>query len=630
MLTNTPRIASVLLLFVSLLLSSLSHAEMIKWTTKSVPNFEEVRDAAYGQGRYVAVGDQSTMLYSSDGINWRNGNLPPGLSCNLKTVAYAFGQFFAGGTRIAGGGGALLLSPDGVNWSDITDEFPSEGGLTSINELFTVSLGGQQTLLATVDIADMSHKGSVFASNDGTLWMPSYRYNSAHAGNFFQDGSSVFGLKIPDAWSGAYVNWGTLSWGASNINPSASVTSFSNVWSMPTALTRFAFGNATYVGVGSGRKLAHARSTSATFTYTTSPLISNYTGVAFGRDLFGAVGTAGAVVVSYDLGRSWRRASVSGLQSVRLNGVRYVGGRFITYGGGRIITGQPINKRNWSTARLPSGAKPVSSLASNGKTIVAVGKGGQILYSTTGASWSKAAPATSRDLYRVIYDKRTKAFYATGANGTLLRSSNGRRWQTIKTPGSGYYDGVARAGKALIAFGGTKGRFLQSSDGKRWTTGRETSLNFSGSVLGDGKAAYVFGPSGKLLIKRGNSKNWSVGKGASVSLSDLTIANKTIFATGANGRLFSTSQAKPGTWKSVDTRTSGALNGIAPNAGAAKQVAAVGQYGLVYSAPSRGKWRLEMLGKGAPDLQAVIKFKKRWLVAGGQGSRAFISHTQQN
>jgi photosystem II stability/assembly factor-like uncharacterized protein len=149
-------------------------------------------------------------------------------------------------------------------------------------------------------------------------------------------------------------------------------------------------------------------------------------------------------------------------------------------------------------------------------------------------------------------------------------------------------------------------------------------------VLGDGSAAYVFGPSGKLLIKRGNAKNWSVSKGAPVSLSDLTIASKTIFATGANGRLFSTSQAKPGTWKSVDTMTSGALNGIAPNAAAAKQVAAVGQYGLVYSEPARGKWRLEMLGEGAPELQAIIKFKNRWVVAGAQGGQAFISHTDED
>lgn len=612
MRTHPSRIASALFL-VTLLLSSLSHAEMIHWNTKSVPNFEEIRDAAYGNDTYVAVGDNNTVLYSADGTNWNNGNLPPGLGCDLNAVEFAFGQFFAGGKKSDATGLVLLISIDGVNWDEISDGFERDAAFQP-KEILSLRFGrsGPTPLLLAVYRGTMSEP-IIRATIDGVNWTPSS--NWSYGSLPFSDGSAIYVLT-----SGGF-NWARIDWKYNWL--------WTNVVGFPRDLRHFARGNGVYVGVGPGRKLAYS-ATANSFTSVASPVIADFTGVAFGRDLFVAVGTVGAVVVSYDRGRSWRRASVSGLQSVSLNGVRYVGGRFITYGGGRIITGQPINKRDWSTASLPSGAKPVTSLASDGMTIVAVGIGGQILYSTTGASWSKAAPVTSRDLYRVVYDARTKAFYATGASGTLLRSTNGRSWQTIKTPGSGYYDGVARAGKTLIAFGGTQGQFLQSSDGKRWTIGRETSLKFFGSIVGDGSTAYVFGPSGNLLIKRGNSKNWSISKGASVSLNDLTIANKTIFATGANGRLFSTSQSRPRTWKSLDTRTSGALNGIAPNAEAAKQVAAVGQYGLVYSEPSRGIWRLEMLGSGAPVLDAIIKFKNRWVVAGGLGSSAFISHTQQN
>jgi hypothetical protein len=625
MRTNNPRIASLLLL-VSLLLSSFSSAEMIKWTTKSVPNFDEVRDAAYGNETYVAVGDNNTLLYSNDGLNWSLGDLPPGLTCNLKSVAFAFGQFFAGGSTQSGSG-VLLGSMDGVSWSDITNEFLSTAQEKSAGfpALASGIAGGKEVLAAAVKRPG-SWGDAIALSGNGSVWKSSgYSYSSER---FFVDSNGSISLLYSYS-NGEYAAWSKVSADSSGY---PSLSSWSSEMTLSRALVSHAVGNSTYVGVGPQRKLAYyAKSSwSVSPAYVSSPAICDYTGVAFGRDTFVAVGTSGAVVLSYDLGRSWRRASVSGLQSVNLNGIRYVGDLFIAYGGGRIITGQPLSKREWSTADVPSGAKPVTSLASNGQRMVAVGDGGQIFYSATGASWSKAAPATSRDLYRVVYDAPTRAFYATGAYGTLLRSANGVSWQTIKTPGSGYYNGVGRAGSLLFAAGGTAREFLQSRDGKTWTTGKETLINFSGTILGDGGAVYVFGPSGKLLIKSGNAKNWLVGKGAASPLSDLTVSNRTIFATATNGRLFSTSQAKPGTWKSVDTRTSGALNGIAPNSGPAKQVAAVGQYGLVYSEPARGKWRLEMLGEGAPELEAIIKFKNRWVVAGAQGGQAFIGHTDEN
>ena len=477
---------SLCLVAAGLICTPAAFGQMINWTSRYAPNYVESREVTFGQGLYVAVGDESTTLYSRDGINWQNGNLPPGLSCNLKTVAYAFGQFFAGGVLSTGGRGVLLLSLDGINWHEITDQFPSEGGLARVNELFTATLNGQQTLLASVDIADMFHKGSVFASSDGASWIPSYRYNSAHAGNFFQDGSAVFGLEIPDAWHAAFVNWGTVTWGGSRINPSASITSFSDIWSMPKELTRFAFGNATYVGVGAARKLAFAGNTSAAFTYTSSPLISNYTGVAFGRDTFVAVGSSGAVVVSYDLGRKWNAVAGLGLQQITLNGVRFVGGKFIAFGGGRIVTGTPVNKRSWAESPLPNGTLALNGVATNGTVLVAVGARGQILYSTTGVVWQRTPPATSRALYRVDYDPVTKLFFATGEAGTLLRSRDGWNWVATATGYGGDLNGVGRSGGRLVAGSGTAGRFISSTDGVRWQAGASSLLNFGRSFSDTG------------------------------------------------------------------------------------------------------------------------------------------------
>lgn len=600
--------------------------QMINWTSRYAPNFVEIREVTFGQGLYVAVGDESTVIHSSDGINWQNGNLPPGLSCNLKTVAYAFGQFYAGGVNLNTNQGVLLASIDGIAWADVTYEFLSTADSASGNfaSLVSGSIGGMEYLAAVVKRPN-DYGDAIAVTPNGSIWRDSGYGSRFHHFSINREGA----IYVLSSNSSGYWTWlqlGVDSYGDPDFSGFMGTT-----FRFSTQLRHYAYGNATYVGADSARKLAYASSSSSlAFTYATSPLIADYTGVAFGRDTFVAVGSNGAVVASYDLGRKWNAVTNLGLQQITLNGVRYVGGKFIVYGGGRIVTGTPINKRSWETANLPSGAKSITSIASNGQRIVAVGKGGQILYSSTGANWSKALPATSKDLYKVVYDSPTKSFYATGAYGTLLRSSNGVRWFAVKTSKSGYYEGVARAGRFLLTAGGARGEFLQSSDGKSWSPVKESQINFAGKILGDGSAAYVFGPSRKFLVKRGNSKNWTVTRGPATTISTLTMVDKTIYAAAGNGRLLTTSRAKPGTWRSFDTKTSRPLLGIATNSAAAKQIAAVGEGGLVYSEPGKGRWRLEMIGGGKPVLNDVLRFKNKWIVAGASGNSAFIGHTDEH
>jgi len=594
-------------------------AEMLKWSSKYTPDFHEVRDAAYGDGVYVVVGDNNTILYSTDAKNWQPGSLPPGVSCDLKAAVYCFGQFFASGSS-SSGQGVIFGSMDGVSWTDITDEFLSTADEEAVDfpALSAGKIGGVD-YVAVVIRRSGGWGDAIGLTSNGSVWR-----SSGYGYLFYSFFVALDGQMHVLGSSGDYWYWnavGVGSYGDPNLQTS---------YAYSDKLRAYAAGNSTYVGVGDRRQLGFTTAGTSGVTFATSPAISDYKAVAFGRDTFVAVGTKGAVVVSFDLGRSWKNVTGLGLQDVAVNGIRYVGGKFIAYGGGRIITGEPVNKREWAAADLPSGAEPMNKLACNDQRIVAVGQKGQILYSATGTSWSKSAPATSRDLRSVVWDARSKAFYATGDDGTLLRSANGVKWSVVKTPGSGYFDGVARVGSRLIIAGGAKGKFLQSTDGKKWTLGNQSLINFSGRVVGDGNAAYMFGPAGKFLVKRAKSKNWSSVGGASSAITDLAAANKKIFAAGENGKLFSTSQAKPGKWDTIDTRTSGGLNGIAPSASAVRQLTAVGKYGLVYSQPGNGRWRLEMLSQGKPELQSVIRFKNRWIVAGSSGGSAYIAFTEEN
>ena len=565
-------------------------AEMLKWSSEYyTPDFHEVRDVAYGDGVYVAVGDNNTILYSYEGKNWQMGSLPPGVSCDLKAAVYCFGQFFASGSS-SSAQGVIFGSMDGVNWTDITDEFLSTANEEAVDfpALSAGKIGGVDYVAVAIRRSG-SWGDAIGLTSNGSVWR-----SSGYGYLFYSFFVALDGQMHVLGSSGDYWYWNAVGVG------SYGYPSLQTSYAYSDKLRAYAAGNATYVGVGDRRQLGFTTAGTSGVTFATSPAISDYKAVAFGRDTF------------------------------VVNGIRYVGGKFIAYGGGRIITGEPVNKREWSTADLPSGAEQMNKLACNDQRIVAVGQKGQILYSATATSWSKSAPATSRDLRSVVWDARSKAFYATGDDGTLLRSANGVKWLVVKTPGSGYFDGVARVGSRLIIAGGAKGKFLQSADGKKWILGKQSLITFSGRVVGDGNTAYMFGPAGKFLVKRAKSKNWSSVGGASSAITDLAAANKKIFAAGSNGKLFSTSQAKPGKWDTIDTRTSSGLNGIAPSASAVRQLTAVGKYGLVYSQPGNGRWRLEMLSQGKPELQSVIRFKNRWIVAGSSGGSAYIAFTEEN
>ena len=57
----------------------------------------------YGNGRFVAVGEDGTILTSPDGVSWTRRT--SGTSNRLEGVAYGNGLF------VAVGGGTILTSP---------------------------------------------------------------------------------------------------------------------------------------------------------------------------------------------------------------------------------------------------------------------------------------------------------------------------------------------------------------------------------------------------------------------------------------------------------------------------------------------------------------------------------------
>ncbi|MES0336248.1 MAG: hypothetical protein SFH39_07825 [Candidatus Magnetobacterium sp. LHC-1] len=82
------------------------------WTTRVSGITATLRSIAYGNGTFVAVGDNNTILTSMDnGVTWtlRNSGTTSSLSC----IAYSNGTFVA-----VGNSGTILTSTDnGVTWA---------------------------------------------------------------------------------------------------------------------------------------------------------------------------------------------------------------------------------------------------------------------------------------------------------------------------------------------------------------------------------------------------------------------------------------------------------------------------------------------------------------------------------
>ena len=83
---------------------------------------QSVRSICYADGKFVAVGSNTTIAYSTDGINWitvleSSGSGYP-FRGHIHSVCYGNGKFIAGGDYSAMG-----YSTDGITWKAISQDF---------------------------------------------------------------------------------------------------------------------------------------------------------------------------------------------------------------------------------------------------------------------------------------------------------------------------------------------------------------------------------------------------------------------------------------------------------------------------------------------------------------------------
>jgi hypothetical protein len=261
-------------------------ADGITWTLAGTSGFGSARinGIAYGGGKFVAVGEDWKIAYSSDGITWTSVDGSP--FWKAYCITWGNGKFVAGGND-GDWMTAIAWSTNGITWNTVSS-LPSPfnfGGLFSI-------------------------------TYDG-------------AGNYFAFSANGMGVETIGAYSQDAVTW-TIS-----IEGPYSETS-----GVVYGGGKFIWGFDHVIGYTDGKKGGLANG----FSWKNNPASifgdSLITCVAYGAELFLAGGKDGKTAFSTD-GVNWNLLAENGFGTTHINAIAFGNGIFIAVGNdGKIACSQ--------------------------------------------------------------------------------------------------------------------------------------------------------------------------------------------------------------------------------------------------------------------------------------------------
>ncbi|EEF59139.1 WD40/YVTN/BNR-like repeat-containing protein [Pedosphaera parvula] len=143
----------------------LSSSDGVNWTQRSINNQTNFTYALarviYASGTFVAVGYNGSIYSSTNGIDWQNTQLGP--IWNFNGVAYGNGKFVAVGdcSLIAGGvtSSNVYTSPDGITWTAQHSVLIA----SAANNIYAITFGGGS-------FKAVGQGSYLYTSADGVSW----------------------------------------------------------------------------------------------------------------------------------------------------------------------------------------------------------------------------------------------------------------------------------------------------------------------------------------------------------------------------------------------------------------------------------------------------------------------------
>jgi len=521
-----------------------------------------------GNGLFVAVGTNSTIVTSPDGTNWQQQIAPPGSS--LSAVAAGPGGFVAVGADTATGTiNVILTSPDGTNWSA-----NNQAGGVGNNGFLAVAYGGGEFMAV---------------GNGGVNWY------SSDGGSTWSRGSTPAGA--PNLNGVAYGNGMFVAVGDDGYiftSPGAG-----GLWTQQATnltsddLDGIAYGGSTngFVAVGPHDLLNSPDG--ATWHDEGLPGGESADAVVHGTDVYG---NNIFVVVSDATYQNFTSPGGSGVDTWTsfvyvtgfYNAIAWDGTNTFVSVGGPFTIATSTTGTNWNALNLSmSGGSAVSLNAiAYGTTFggtnlfVAGGISGQFLgvaASTNGFNWKSGSPSLPGSLsyyatiiglgYGAIGPNNTPEFVAAANisraagilpyNSFIISSSNGVAWTTndyipiasgISLSGITY--GTNAAGTPMFVAVGSDasgGASVSSSDLKTWRTNSSAAPSTPLNAVTAGGGAFVAVGSLGTVASSSDGIHWIAfwdGDMNGDNLNGVTYGNGQFVAVGTGGVIYTWS---PGT-----------------------------------------------------------------------------------
>jgi len=520
----------------------------------------------YGGGQFVAVGDNGTIVSSSDGYHWTNQT--SGISTPLRAIAYALGEFAA-----VGDGGVILVSPNAVNWQQIPP--------VTTNTLRAVAGANTQIGLGLPQFLAVGDSGAAVAGNYNTSWFltASGTSNALYGVTWEQDwyytvvgangtviemegagthlvpqsrvGTSNILYAVATDGNGQYVAGGLLyanSIDSMNIGPDEILYSepphFDRIWaneewangvgSLPPfqtlwylseffIMTGFAWGPNGFVGVGyTGEGLEYHPAVVMTSTngsnwieLPSTTCEDGLNAVTYGNGLYVAVGDFGSIVISTDT-THWtavtpdRRGFIVAMACNTNLCIASAESVWYSWGFPDFSTIVSTNGLHGTVSGYGPifysdnfpGFASITSLACSSTNFVGVCSAG-VVTTSDGINWITNA-ISSNSLSGVNY--ANGQYFAVGNNGSIYSSADGQNWSDCSINSSGTLYATAFGNGTYL----TAGTVVASSlDGLTWAlASTNPPAVVSKLVFGDGLfvgASY----SGKILCSS-NGITWQI------------------------------------------------------------------------------------------------------------------------
>jgi|GEM_PF-2914107 len=482
-------------------------------------------DVTFGSGRFVAVGPQA-VYSSADGLVWQNRTTVAVPGANA--VTYAGGQFV-----LVGAAGRIATSPDGESWQVRPSGMNANLIDVAGNGTRFVALAENRTALVSADgatwtahalngqdtyyqVASTSHGfllaagAKIWRSADGTSWtlLPppkadgtaDIRHIVEAAGQVVLSGTSSSGGLF---FSADLVNW---------LGRPAP-------WST--------HGSLNYAG---GRLIAIEESTLYTSTDGVSwvdrgrlPEVTDGGNLIYENGRFVAAGYLGSVATSVD-GRNWRiTPGVFPLEIMPK--LTATNGIFLAWTPGQTGARRSYDLLTSEAVAIPTG---MTAMISHAGLFVGVTSAGAVHSSADGASWTQRAAPDGVGLNAIVHDGGR--FLALGNNGVAAYSTDGLTWTKTGTDLVGSPVGVAYGNGRYVALL-AQGKTAHSIDGLHW---RSPLQSFSGQ--GPIRINFACGAFMAGGLSSADGVNWSTPVGFVPTA--LSFGNGTLVSVGRGGNAY--------------------------------------------------------------------------------------------